>query len=105
MKIWILTAKEVRDLDTWVCYCDEDPVQLLYNNDEYLEVLNTILDDLYYSFGEGTIEFPEDWDELDEEEQEDIYTEHYNEWCDNISFESYEVDSPEDFEVLIDLRL
>lgn len=102
MKIWTLTAKQVRNLNSYTCYCDQNPIDLLYTED-YEDLLSELIMELYYSFHDDT-EYPEDFDTWDIEEQEDWCEEDYNNWCSEITFEADEVEEPEKFEILIDER-
>ena len=51
MKIWILTVKYgFQDLDSFVCFCDEDPTKLLLSKD-YADTLFSLEDELYCGYG------------------------------------------------------
>lgn len=102
MKTWTLTASMVRDLEHYICYCDESPVDLLVNDPDYDDTYIELVDDLFNQFAD--YDYPEDFDSWNEEEQEDWRTEFYYDWCDNVSFEAYESEPDDRFEVLIDER-
>ena len=103
MKCWTMSARDTQTLYTWVCYCNEDPSELIYD-EKYNELLEDTYNELWDAFGEGETIYPEDWDDLSPEEQDEIFEEDYNYFCENISFEAYEVDTPENFPILIDER-
>ena len=107
MKIWILTVKYgFQDLDSFVCFCDEDPTELLLSND-YADTLFSLEDELYCEYGylykeDLTDEDTEDWSSEDFDEYEDAQ---YQDFCEHLSFEAYETDTPEGYSILIDERI
>lgn len=111
MKIWTLTVNYVQALDTYTCYCNEDPSKLI-NSEEYKDVYQDVCNELFDSFSH-LIDWREYSDDHDEDEMsedeileldDEVWQMAYNDFCNNLTFDAYEVDSPEDFEVLIDER-
>lgn len=107
MKIWILTVKYgFQGLDSFVCFCDEDPTELLLSKD-YADTLFSLEDELYCEYGylykeDLTDEDTEDWSSEDFDEYEDAQ---YQDFCERLNFEAYETDTPEGYSILIDERI
>lgn len=105
MKTWILSSNIVQGMDSWVCYCEQNPAELI-RTEPYEELLSSTLDDLYYSYGYLYDEEPDDeeWESWSEDERYDFEQEQYNNFCEQVSFSAYETEEPEDFDILIDER-
>lgn len=106
MKKYIISADIPQNLDYFIIYCEDskDPIDLLYS-EEYEDVLISLYDDLYSSYG---YLYEDEISDLDDEE---ILIEQYNNFIDMISFSINEIidESDEEFdeneyEVIIDER-
>ena len=49
VKRWIVTADHVQQLNSYIAYCDRDPVEII---DEDTDLWQELVDDLFNSFGE-----------------------------------------------------
>lgn len=105
MKTWLLQTRKVQYLYDYICYCEEDPSELIMQP-EYEDVYNELMDDLHSSFGYLYDDEPEDTEDWTDDDWDEYYQEQFNNFCDGVSFESEEFneDDVENYQVLIDER-